>query len=122
MTEPTDEQLNRMRVKCAELCGWSIGISDGLSNWHQKHGLWSRTHEPMSGIPDYPRDLNAMHEAENTLSPIGSRPEFIVQLRIIVAKHEGFGVCTVPEWHVLTAQAWQRCLAFILTHEPDWKL
>ncbi len=60
----TDEQINKV---IAEACGWECLAPDV---WH--HGIvgYSKdTHGIVrSRIPDYCSDLNAMHEAEKTLS------------------------------------------------------
>ena len=55
----TDQQ---MRVAIATWRGWKI--INGM--WHNPDGT------PIGFTPDYPRDLNAMHEAELTLPEEGA--------------------------------------------------
>jgi hypothetical protein len=55
---------NEIRVAIAEACGWKLettNVHDGLC-WH----LNGVQHE--FAPPDYPSDLNAMHEAEKQLT------------------------------------------------------
>lgn len=65
----TDEQL---RIRVAELCGWKYGPCPcGACIVHEK--VWCRDGKPpyynsIDMLPDYPRDLNAMHEAWELLS------------------------------------------------------
>jgi len=57
----TDDQIN---AAIAEACGWSDIIE------HPEFGLMgvnSKTHGCRTGIEDYCNDLNAMHQAEETL-------------------------------------------------------
>ena len=63
----TEEQ---QRIAIAEACGWtdcqhveSIGLTKGYppTNTPPKYGTYENG---MAQLPDYPNDLNAMHEAE----------------------------------------------------------
>ena len=50
------------RIAIAESCGWAKRREHRLSQWLSPHGgAWNE-------VPDYPNDLNAMHEAEKTLT------------------------------------------------------
>lgn len=65
------------RIAIAEICGWKI-VHD-LENpseylWHQEGKFDSQ-----SDLPDYPNDLNAMHQAESKLTP-WQRERFVEQL------------------------------------------
>ncbi len=52
-----------MRIAIAEFCGWSkFMMGTGVPPGHEKD--WSDWVRP---IPNYPHDLNAMHEAEKFL-------------------------------------------------------
>ena len=49
------------RIAIAKACGYTQGVGmNGLEWWTNREGVHD---EP----PDYPNDLNAMHEAEETL-------------------------------------------------------
>jgi hypothetical protein len=92
------------RIAIAEACGWTreAGVT-GFVRWRSPGGYIPAL------LPDYPRDLNAMHEAERTMTE---------------AQHESYWrnlikVCIDPEnnnrsWiHLATAK--QRAEAFCLT-------
>jgi hypothetical protein len=54
---------NEIRIAIAEACGWSkFMMGTGVPPGHEKE--WSDYVHP---LPDYPNDLNAMHEAEKML-------------------------------------------------------
>jgi len=100
----TDKEL---RVKVAELCGWeSFPLSDDYPNWWKK-GKDERIN--WNYLPDYPNDLNAMHEAENTIhNESFDNPEWLEYL------HNLDVVINQRRAH---ATARQRAEAFVLTME-----
>lgn len=60
----TDEQ---MRVAIAECCGWKhLEADEAQDGFRDEDGVWHNM------PPDYPNDLNAMHEAEKTLDEISA--------------------------------------------------
>jgi hypothetical protein len=67
--------------------------------------------------PNYHGDLNAMHEAEQTLEPLINRLKFPEVLAQVVSKQEGFRAngIPLPEWHRVHATAAQRAEAFLKT-------
>jgi len=59
----------RIRIKIAERCGWSP-INTGLQahyHWKRDSKTWQGGVEFSEDLPDYPNDLNAMHEAESVV-------------------------------------------------------
>ena len=70
------------RLKIAELCGWFGPNHEEtqklVANWWSKNDdVWwlmpdKKSLVNLSNVPDYPNDLNAMHEAEKTLMPFES--------------------------------------------------
>ncbi len=52
---------HEQRIAIAEACGWMRDARGGYLKGHK----WTHS---LSDIPDYLNDLNAMHEAEKTLS------------------------------------------------------
>jgi hypothetical protein len=54
------------RIAIADACGWTeVTYKYGVENWcHGFHGNDKKRHP----VPDYLSDLNAMHEAETTLT------------------------------------------------------
>ncbi len=65
----------QQRIKIAEACRWNkrTMAENGPLVWHDGEKFRSDYE-----IPDYPNDLNAMHEAEKVLA---SRDEYVVLLR-----------------------------------------
>ena len=53
----TNEQINQ---RIAEACGWVPDCDGGI--------CWDQDGSPLITLPNYCNDLNAMHEAEKTLS------------------------------------------------------
>lgn len=108
----SDEQL---RVRIAEFCGWKaskneIRFMDGPNGEHASY---------ISGLPDYPKDLNAMHGA---ILKLGREhwTDYTMHLRqVIVAE------CEAPEFYVYddtiadiwfyNATARQRAIALVAT-------
>jgi hypothetical protein len=98
---------DKQRIAIAEACGYTQGIGmHGLEWWTDSEGVHD---EP----PDYPRDLNAMHEAENNLEGM-NKAEFAVQLCRVVGKDWPNGIGGGSFAHVHTTAA-QRAEAFLRT-------
>jgi hypothetical protein len=51
----------KQRIAIAEACGWTT----------EHKGLWVESLKTYAALPDYLNDLNAMHEAEKTLTEKG---------------------------------------------------
>jgi hypothetical protein len=98
----TNKQIN---AEIAEVCGWTDIFE------HPEFGLMgveSETHGCRTAIENYTHDLNAMHEAEKTLTGLNCHA-FCEWLLDIVADS--------PDhlWEVLTASSRQRAEAFLKT-------
>lgn len=109
------------RIAVAEACGWNIqdaACPTGVRMWtHPKHPYGWRAD---SDLPNYPADLNAMHEAEKVLT-FSQRAEYAVNLQEIL------GCCIVGyvsgDYHnelrqlakFAGATAAHRCEAFLRT-------
>jgi len=104
----------QQRIAIAEACGWKM--HDHPDCLAKKEGWVSRNWETWvmnpSGllvykhdIPDYLKDLNAMHKAENTLS-VRDKQGYISILR---------NICTVAGCWPETATVAQRAEAFLRT-------
>ena len=57
----TDEQ---QRIAIAEACGWNSKSDFQINANLRYHATWVESENRGFFIPDYPNDLNAMHEAE----------------------------------------------------------
>lgn len=93
------------RIRIAELCGWTRVTPVSFSQWE---GVPPAKHEASvlghSVIPDYLNDLNAMHEAEATLSD---------EQKDVMQIHMDYSVGVKwPRWHATAAE---RAEAFLLT-------
>ena len=103
------------RIAIAEACGWGVlRLSCGFYAKHKTEGRISISaasaratqNEAMCDrVPDYPNDLNAMHEAENTLN-VREKQNYISTLR---------NICVVAGCWPETATADQRAEAFLRT-------
>lgn len=129
LSKLSDEEL---RVKCAELCGWKPetrkmyageanvngwGLNKHLSLGHRDRKF---TTSPTS-FPNYPADLNAMHEAEKTLQHV---PTARADQRVIYSDalfqllSQSLGRVAL-NFDMLHATARQRCIAFIFTMQQS---
>lgn len=121
MNKPTPEQLDALRVRISELCGYSAAYRHG-EHWSvQKDGVEIRSsHSPDSFLdvlfeecPNYPADLDAMHDAEAALLLTErDREMFIGKLGGNWVLSNLFGM--------IHAEAWQRAVALdrTLSKEP----
>lgn len=100
----TDQE---MRIAIAEACGWTQNKGNPFF-WTGSSGESTMT----TPIPDYPTDLNAMHEAETTLTH-AQRIEYAG--RVIKMVHG-------PTWafDAITLSARQRGEAYLRT-VSKWK-
>lgn len=110
----TDEQLS---VICAEIFGykvhsWGVTHPNGVD---QGRGM----NPALDLIPNYPADLNAMHEAEKTLNA----DEFKAYQRAFLdlTGVEGFGIFDNTDQSLITLPARERCIAFIAVKQTDGK-
>ncbi len=99
------------RIAIAEACGWT----DIFHNSFPRGWLGHRPNEDRDNylIPDYPNDLNAMHEAEDNLLGM-NKAEFAVKLCRIVGRDWPNGIAGGSFAHV-NATAAQRAEAFLRT-------
>lgn len=74
-------QQEQQRIAIAEACGWKLEPTQAKGGWKLYCGTvattfwWNETKKPTleqvsHAIPNYPNDLNAMHEAEKMLTGI----------------------------------------------------
>jgi hypothetical protein len=132
------EELNKLsdealRVLCSELCGWRIKEMPAGSltpnGWYEPGGklVCPELYGP-SFLPNYSTDLNAMHEAEKTLSDENEkgeteRMEYLYNLVRVIA---GYKPGSYMHWSDLGAHSdfsmatsRQRCIAFIATKQAE---
>lgn len=125
-TTTTDNQAEQTekRIRIAKACGWKLHAAKYLVDktpiWHcasgwqhpPSHDEWGNRHAAETVLPDYFNDLNAMAEAEKTLSAHG-------WILYQVALHK----TSPPDpnysvKHYIHATASQRAEAFLLTIAP----
>lgn len=103
----SDEEL---RVMCAELCGWKKLAASDLSGRRELYGI-NPSPAPedlgkMDLTPNYPADLNAMHEAVMSMEGPEGKDE----------RHQYRGwlkaICGTAN-DAIDATARHRCIAFI---------
>lgn len=131
-----------MRVAIAEVCGWKFydgeptchhgsglvpwghGQRTGGKRWDAPAGVsssreWQRTAAEAiqaSSMPQYPADLNAMHEARAALN-IVHRVQFCNNLRAIITRQSPVNDC--DDYDFCNATAHQRAEAFCRTLWPE---
>lgn len=116
---------NEIRIAIAEKCGYKhewlhgrkvpsqdFNLPDGDSLvWKTPDGGYFGDE---SGLPDYPNDLNAMHEAEKTLNPNEQNEYYEHSLREVT----GYGLMSIRHQNtrkIVSADARQRCEALLRT-------
>lgn len=101
------------RIKIAEICGWSHRTTDwGTYWWHEERNKsLPPGDDGFRECPDYLNDLNAMHEAEETMD---DRHAFMCWFQEMggAAPFLSFGA---PDhvWRIAHATAAQRADAFL---------
>jgi hypothetical protein len=111
----------QQKIAIAEACGWtkcehfaSINLTIGIppANNPPKYGTYENG---MAQLPDYCNDLNAMHEAEKTLSK-DLRKQLVFFLMSVVIKDYDRNTPNIDKFRVLYfATAAQRAEAFSRT-------
>lgn len=118
----TDAGKDQLRVMLAELVGWKRDGKWGIyPQWLNPQGehRYGQQYDHLSCVPDYPRDLNACHEVEMTLTG-KQQNEFIRWLHeLIIYTAEVEHRVGIPQdariWICLHSTATQRTIALILT-------
>lgn len=117
-----------IRIKIAEVCGWKWGYgdptkkADGLRYWSLGEWKWPDNAKTYHELPGYESDLNAMHEAEKTLT---MHPDYEYKYGETLARmtigperdEEDFAPNGWGYFSVLRATAAQRAEAFLKTLE-----
>ena len=124
MINLTDQELN---VAIAKACGWYLATREEVKYpgqypngaWkHPDRGRWLFRAEDRGkvagGFPCYTTDLNAMHEAEKTLTSTEQQNRYQAEIAEITWGCEETGHRQVV-FNQLTATARQRAEAFYLT-------
>ena len=104
----------KQRIAIAEVCGWKWHGDASWSKepdrfyWKTPDGLYSIKHSYQT-LPDYPNDLNAMHEAENMLTA-KQKIGYYMELALW---RDDTGEATENLYEVVHATAEQRAEAFL---------
>jgi len=111
----------KQRAAIAEACGWifkpdEFGWSFAKIN---KEGPWCKyVKSERKPFPNYPNDLNAMHEAEKRLTP-NQLSVYVRELCRVHFPHSADTVTPVMSWAAMsmltTSTAAQRAEAFLKT-------
>lgn len=117
MTSPTPDQIAKLRVRMAELDGYSdfgemdVGLGPCLTAMYHP----SQTEMSILCVPNYPEDLNAVHELEKKLT---KEQQFTYgKLLMSMMPKE---ILAPREWfYVAHATALQRCIAIDQTLSKD---
>ena len=108
----SDEEI---RIKVAELLRWkNIRVDWDYFDYQDDTGLVATNEIGYTlPLPDYPRDLNACFEMEETLDD-SQKDSFEYVLGIVIGPSRERW-----RWHLLHATARQRCEAFIAVKERE---
>lgn len=108
---------DEIRIAIAEACGWVLEPAGKDSFGVHIDTFWRHlTLQGIHKIPDYPNDLNAMHEAEEAL-PDHKRGFFNAELFLIAADRNLSCGIKEPEFifQTIHATAHQRAEGFLRT-------
>jgi hypothetical protein len=106
----------QQQIATAEACGWTeIMVSPGFACRDQNAFPKGKKDGTFNKLPDYPNDLNAMHEAEQALwrKDWNARHTFIDHLARIINPIHGYRDQTGVD--LVDATAAQRAEAFLRT-------
>lgn len=113
MTPTTQDMSDKMtpeekRVAVAECCGWGYVGSSCLK--HEQWKCWTtpKGYKGKASVPDYLNDLNAMREAEKTLTDDESRERYVDNLMLSCGG-------TGRTWTLIHASAEERVNAYLIT-------
>ena len=101
------------RIAIHKACGWSRKALLRSENADASE-YWTRKGEGIYQIPDYPNDLNAMHEAEKVLNPVEVF-DYWMKLTSIVDRDKSQPWQGLEAPLILHATASQRAEAFLRT-------
>lgn len=104
---------DEMRVKIAEVCGWTNIHSENALLPPGMHGTFNDRVLP---LPDYLNDLNAMHSAEQTLKGEQQRWFGFELDKIIEPNGDCEGIDSYGKFELAHATARQRAKAFLAAH------
>lgn len=111
------------RIAIAEACGWKSpyhpeNIAGMNGWWSQKRGVWwvnpLSERVMISSVPDYPNDLNAMHEAEKVLMH-DQQVQFSIEVGRLTTAYLPASRSAWTDFTLMHATAAQRAEAFLRT-------
>lgn len=105
----------QQRIAIAEFCGWTSIMNHpvGLVGFHPQaegESLGFCQDKTIYLIPDYPNDLNAMHEAEKTLPELQRQLYYSELIRVLIKSINSYNF-----YDILTATSQQRSEALLKT-------
>ena len=108
----------KQRIAIAEACGWKDVLFHGYHGKDDVRGIFNG--QVRTRIPDYPNDLNACHEAVQTLNRLQLQ-KFKKHLQDVCSKQSpGKAPMYLQDYELIHATARQRAEAFLRTL-GEWK-
>lgn len=120
MDNMNDQELTQLRIRVAELCGWThLRVFSGyLWGYFGHNPNWSAgCLGDTLNVPDYPNDLNACAKFEKGLSK-EQKEVYTCNLYRVVVNSNGRRHFPISAWMafwLLSATSEQRCRAFVAT-------
>jgi hypothetical protein len=104
----------QQRIAIAEACGWTLDLKGAIRVDGYRFEVWGK--RPHEALPDYLRDLNAMHEAEKLLYGNPNLPrKYTQQIKNAICREAGVTKAQMDFDVCITATASQRAEAFLRT-------
>lgn len=115
MNKPNPDQLEQLRIRIAELCGWTdLNVEDCVDCTGRDIGrdlFGTKPPAYYTAVPDYCGSLDAVHEAEAALLVDSARCESFDSALITLIDDDETEPWKPARGFPFHAEAWKRCVA-----------
>jgi hypothetical protein len=118
----TPKQIQAIRIAVAEVAG-KTEVRETVNDYVRDIMCRANNGRDWSIVPNYPADLNAVHEVEKMLIASDEDGDFRCRYHCVVLP-DSLGIDTDVwqhrfMWRLISATALQRCIALLMTVTPD---